>query len=216
MSGVRTEHVESYLPDYLSHMLEESLRPWVESHLEECGACRAELENLRSAFGHLESFEATPPHDGYFATVLPRVRERLQRGKPAPFLSHPFVTRFVAPLAAGALLLLILVRLPFALRDADRERNPLQPVVRDLETEELVDVILDQVHRQTISGQGENETSSLLAVPLLRGEHLLAGADQLSLSNESVLDVGMPETLDQLSASDIDVLVAQLGERTML
>ncbi len=213
---MRTEHVEYLLPDYLSHMLEESLRPWVESHMEECGACRAELENLRGAFNHLDSFEARPPHDGYFTTVLPRVRERLQEKNSVPLLLHPLVTRFAVPLAVGALLLVILFRIPFALREAERERNPLQPVVRDLETEELVDVILDQVHRQTISGQGENETSALLAIPLLRSDHLLAGADQLSLSNESVLDVGLPENLDQLSASDVDVLVARLGERTIL
>jgi hypothetical protein len=79
-----------------------------------------------------------------------------------------------------------------------------------------MDVILDQSHRQAISTQGENETSAMLAIPLLRSDHLLAGADQFSLSNESVLDVGLPETLDQLSASDVDALVARLGERTIL
>jgi hypothetical protein len=213
---VRTEHVEHLLPDYLSRMLDESLRPWVESHLEECGACRAELENLRGAFNHLDSFEVKPPYDGYFMTILPRVRERLQEKNSVSLLSHPLVTRFAAPLAVGALLLVILFRVPFALRDAEQEHNPLQPVVRGLETEELVDVILDQVHRQTISAQGENETSALLAIPLLRSDHLLAGTDQLWLPNESVLDVGLPEDLDQLSASDVDVLVARLGERTIL
>jgi hypothetical protein len=213
---VRTEHVKHLLPDYLNQTLEESLRPWVESHLEKCGDCRAELENLRGAFSDIDSFEARPPHDGYFTTVLPRVRERLQGNMSVPFLSHPLVTRFVAPLAVGAILLVILFRVPSALREADWEHNPLQPVVRDFEAEELVDVILDQVHRQTISGHGENETSALLAIPLLRGDHLLAGADQLSLSNESVLDVGLPENLDQLRASDVDVLVARLGERTFL
>lgn len=213
---MRTEHVEYLLPDYLSQKLEESLRPWVVGHLEECGACRTELENMRAAFGHLDSFEARPPFDGYFTTVLPRVRERLQGKQSVSFLSHPLVTRFAAPLAVGALLLLILFRVPFAPREADPEHNPLQPVVRGLETEELMDVILDQVHRQAISGQGESETSALLAIPLLRSDHLLAGADQLSLSNESFLDVGLPENLDQLSASDVDVLVARLGERTIL
>ncbi len=213
---MRTEHVEYLLPDYLSNMLEESLRPWVESHLDECGACRAELEDLRSAFSHLESFRATPPYDGYFTTVLPRVRERLQGKTTASFLFHPLLTRLAAPLAAGVLLLVILVRLPSVLREADREHNPLQPVVSGLNTEELVDMILDQTHRQTILSQGENETSAMLAIPFLRSEHLLAGADQLSLSNESVLDVGLPENLDQLSGSDVDVLVARLGERAIL
>jgi hypothetical protein len=92
----------------------------------------------------------------------------------------------------------------------------LQPVVRGLETEELVDVILDQIHRETISAQAENETSAMLAIPFLRSDHLLAGADQISLSNESILDIGQTENLDQLSSSEVDVLVANLGERTIL
>lgn len=213
---MRTEHVEYLLPDYLSDMLEESLRPWVEAHLQECGACRAELENLRAAFSHLDSFEARPPYDGYFTTVLPRVRERLQGKKSAPFFSHPLITRFAAPIAVGAMLFVILFRVPSALRESDQEHNPLQPVVRGLETEELVDVILDQIHRETISAQAENETSAMLAIPFLRSDHLLAGADQISLSNESILDIGQTENLDQLSSSEVDVLVANLGERTIL
>ena len=213
---MHTEHVEYLLPDYLNNMLEESLRPWVESHLKECGACRVELENLRSAFHNLSMYQAPPPADDYFSTVLPRVRQRLEKKNPGSFLAHPLVARFAVPLAAGAVMLVILLRVPFAERSSENEHNPLQPVVRGLETGELVDIILDQTNRQSLTTQGESETSALLAVPFLRGEHLLASTGQFSLTDEPILGLGMPEGLDQFSDSDVDALVAQLGERTTL
>jgi anti-sigma factor RsiW len=197
-------------------MLEESLRPLVESHLEECGACRTELENLRTTFHWLSTYQAPPPADGYFSTILPRVRERLESKKPASFFAHPLVARLAVPLAVGAVMLAILLSVPFSERGSENGHNPLQSVLRGLETDELVDIILDQADRQSLTTQGESETSAFLAVPFLSGDHLLASAGQLSFADEPILGSEMPESLDQLTDSDIDVLVAQLGERTIL
>jgi hypothetical protein len=108
------------------------------------------------------------------------------------------------------------LRVPFAEVSSENDRNPLQPVVRGLETGELVDIIFDQAGRQSLTTQGESETSALLAIPFLRGNHLLTSVVQLSLTDEPIVGSGMPESLDQLSDSDVDVLVVQLGERTSL
>jgi len=213
---VHTKHVEYLLPDYLNNMLEESLRPLVESHLEECSACRTELKNLRTTFHSLSTYQAPPPADGYFATVLPRVRQRLEGKKPASFFAHPLVARLAVPLAAGAVVLAILLSVPFSERGSENGHNPLQPVLQGLEAVELVDIILDQADRQSLTTQGESETSAFLAVPFLGGDHLPASAGQLSFADEPILGSEMPESLDQLSESNIDVLVAQLGERTIL
>ena len=213
---MRTDHVEIHLPDYINGTLDPPLLPWVEEHLQECEECRAEVEELRGTMSALRRAELKSPHDGYFTTVLPRVRERLDDRKGASKRWSPLVTRFAAPLVAGALLLAIFLRSPLAVRDTAGEHNPLQPVVHGLEAEELVDMILDQVQHQTISSAGENETSALLAVPYFHSDHLLAGAEHLQLADESILDVGIQDNLDQLSASEVDVLVAQLGERTKL
>ena len=213
---MHTKHVEYLLPDYLNKMLEESLRPLVERHLEECSACRAELENLRTTFHSLSTYQAPPPADGYFATVLPRVRQRLGGKTPGWFFAHPLVARLAVPLAAGAVMLAILLSVRFSERGSENGHNPLQPVLQGLETVELVDIILDQADRQSLTTQGESETSAFLALPFLGGDHLSASAGQLSFADEPILGSEMQESLDQFSDSDIDVLVAQLGERTIL
>ena len=107
-------HVEYLLPDYVNDRLEESLQPGVEEHLAECAACRAELEVLREAFAALRSQQIFPPSKVYFSTILPRVRQRLEEKEARPFYAHPLFSRILVPVAAGALVLFVLLRSPFS------------------------------------------------------------------------------------------------------
>lgn len=213
---MRTEHIEYLLPDYLTGRLEESLRPGVESHLAECAACRSELEVLREAFQSLRVHHAAEPPTGYFLTLLPHVRERLEGKRAKPFLSHPLVGRLVMPIAVGVLALFIVLRGPFSTTNTELERNPLQPALGGFETDELVDIVLDQAHSQALNTLSEGETSAMLAVPLLHGNHLLTGTEPFSLTGEPILGAGMPDSLGQFSDSEVEVLIARLGERTIL
>jgi hypothetical protein len=84
-------------------------------------------------------------------------------------------------------------------------------------TDELVDLVLDMVPLHPLSSPTvEGETSALLGVRLLRGEHLLADADEGSISQEFTMDERMPEGLEQLNEADLEALVQRLGERTSL
>ena len=210
------EHVEYLLPDYLNNRLEESLMTGVESHLQECASCRESLEGLREGFEALQKQHIPHPSESYFSTILPRVRQRLEKKETRSFFVHPLVTRIAMPLAAGALALLLLVRLPLSTHNAEADHNPLQPVLQGIASDELVDIVLDQIHQQALNTLGESETSSLLAVPLLSGDQLLADAERLSPVEAPILGGRTPESLDQLNDTEIDALVARLGERDML
>jgi hypothetical protein len=214
---VRTEHLEYLLPEYLNSTLEESLRPGVEEHLKHCSSCSAELTGLRQTMNILDSHTTEGPPSGYFTTVLPRVRERLEGEESRSLFSSPLLIRLALPIGAAALALFIVLSLPFPGTEAETGHNPLQAVMHGSTSDELVDVVLDMVPLQPLSSPTvEGETSSLLGVRVLRGDHLLSHADEAPFAEGFTQDEMMPEELEELSEADLEALVQRLGERTLL
>jgi hypothetical protein len=215
--NVHIEHVESQLPEYLDGTLVGPLREGVDEHLRHCSACRSSLEDLQRTMAMLDRQRTSGPSEIYFATLLPRVRQRLEREESRGLFGAPFVLRFALPVAAAAIALFILLSLPFPTAETEVSHNPLQAVVHGSTTDDLVDIVLDMMPLQPLSTPTvEGETSSLLGATILRGDHLLAGADQESPAEGLTFDSGMPAGLEQLSDADLEVLVQRLGERTTL
>jgi hypothetical protein len=125
--------------------------------------------------------------------------------------------RLALPVGAAVLALFILLSLPFSGNETEPEPNPLQSVVHGSTADELVDVILDMVPLQPLSSTtAEGETSSMLGAGILRSEHLLADADEVSIAPDLTLDERMPEGLEQLDEEELESLMQRLGERTLL
>jgi len=214
MSGVHTEHIEYLLSDYVTGKLDEPLRSGVESHLAECAECRVEHEILQDAFRVIAESTVQGPSRAYFAGVLPRVRDRLEQTESLSLFTRSFVTRFALPLAAGVLAIVVLLHLRAPSYDAESAHNPLRPVLQGVGSEELAEIALEQMHRQSFPNSlGENETSALLAAPLLTGRDFFPDAESLALSEDPVLGEAVSDELEQLSDADLDVLVARLSER---
>jgi hypothetical protein len=165
----------------------------------------------------LESREVEGPPTGYFTTVLPRVRKRLDGEESPGFFDHPLIARLALPLVLAAMAFAILLSLPFPSNDAENAQNPLQAVMHGTPNDELVDVVLDMVPMHPLTSPTvEGETSSWLGARVLRGDHLLAHADELAFSEDPSIDQTMPEELEQLSDKDLELLVQRLGERTAI
>jgi hypothetical protein len=214
---VHTRHVEYLLPDYVIGKLEEELRAGVASHLEECPECRAELEVIRRALQSIAGSRPKSPSSAYFSAILPRVRERLEARESLSAFARPLITRFALPLAVGGLMVVLLLHVPIRTNNDASAHNPLRPVLTGVGSEELVEIALDQLHRQSFSGPlGENETSSLLAVPFMSSEYFLADAGSTVIVEDPVLGSNVAEGLEALTDADLDVLVARLSERTSL
>jgi hypothetical protein len=214
---VRTDHVEQNLVEYLGGTLAEPLRPGVEEHLEHCSACRTDLAELRQTMELLSRQRVAPPRSGYFSTVVPHVRERLEGKESRSLFGASLLMRFALPIGAAAIVLAILLSLPFSAVETEGSRNPLQAVMHGATTDEIVEIVFDSVPLQPLSTPTvEGETSSLLGVGILRGDHLLANADEGSSTPDITLDERMPEGLEQLNEADVEVLVQRLGERTMI
>ena len=214
---MRTKHVEYLLPDFVTGKLDEPLRSGVSSHLEECAGCRAELETLLGAFRLIDDSGPDGPSNTYFAGILPRVRERLEQKESITTLAGPIVTRFALPLTAGVLAVLLLLHVPGPKNNGELSQNPLRPVLSGVGSDELVEIALDQLDRQSFPGTlGESETSAMLAAPILRGEYLLSGVDSPPMLEGPVAGDDIAEDLESLSDADLDALVARLSERTSL
>lgn len=214
---MHTKHVEYLLPDYVTGKLEEPLRSGVAGHLEGCAECRAELETLQHAFQSISGPGPRAPSSAYFSGILPRVRERLEQKESLSMFSRPLVTRFALPLAVGVLALVLLLHVPPPMNNGGPAQNPLGPMITGVGSEELVEIALDQMHRESFSSPlGESETSALLAAPILRGEYFLSEVESSSILEDPVLGDGIAEELETLSDTDLDVLVARLNERTNL
>jgi hypothetical protein len=217
MCDVHTRHVEYLLPDFVNGKLEAELRSGVEIHLEECVGCRAELETLRHAFQLIAAPGTPGPSSAYFAGVLPRVRERLERSDSLATIAGPIMTRFALPLAAGVLAVLLLLHTPYPKHNSESARNPLRPVLSGFESEDLLEIALDQFDRQSFPGTlGEGETSALLAAPILKGEYLLSNVEFTPTVQDPVLGDEYAEDLESLSDVDLEILVVRLSERTSL
>ena len=80
-----------------------------------------------------------------------------------------------------------------------------------------MEIALDQMHRQAFSiSIGENESSAMLAVPILSGKYFLTDVDSSVVWEDPLLgDIAM-EDLETLTDADLEVLVARLSERTSL
>ncbi len=214
---MRTAHIEYLLPEYLNGTLADSHRPGVEEHLKYCSSCRTELAELRQTMEMLEDRGTAEPPSGYFTTVLPRVRERLEGEESRNVVVNPLLTRLALPIGVAVLVLFIVLSLPFPGNEPEIGSNPLQAVVHGSTTDELVDVVLDMVPLQPLSSPTlEVETSSLLGVRLLRGEHLLANVNEASFAEDFTQDETMSDELEQLNEADLEALVQRLGERTVL
>ena len=72
-------HVRPELADFVNGKLDETVRKSVAAHLETCERCRAEAEEFRELFGLLKTPAVARPSDAYWASVLPRIHERIDR-----------------------------------------------------------------------------------------------------------------------------------------
>jgi hypothetical protein len=212
------DHVDYLLPDFVNGRLEEALKQGVESHLRECPRCRDVAESLQNTFTVLQASQPDSPTPSYFASILPRVRQRLEEQETIPFFSRPVFVRLLAPLAAGALAIVILLHLPIFQTGPEVAVNPLRSVVRGTTTEELAEAVLEHSRRQPLAnGLSEGELSSLMAAHVLRGPIISGTLDaQNGGLVEPIFGTSITEAIEELSEEQLDLLLQRLGERTIL
>jgi anti-sigma factor RsiW len=133
----------------------------VQTHLEECGHCRRELEELRAAMNILDAWEAPEPNPYFLTRLDARLREEREAAPAGWFarLRASFVygpRTHVRPLAAMALTIMLLVGggTYLGLTDWEQPAAPGQAVVHDLQTMDSNAQLLDQL--EALSSSNDN------------------------------------------------------------
>ena len=207
MSNVHKEHeyYRSLLPDVVKGTLNADEAAELDRHLADCAECAQDRSVIETAMDALQaetSPQAPPSH--YFETVLPHVRERLDRSHQTSWIHSVIFTRVAVPLAALALFVVLIARVPF---DSTSNNSVLRSMISSLSTEELTDAMVKQ-SELTLAPWSSEALSEL--VPENAVTTKLA-ADIIESG-----DVSAYQTLSDLSDKDIDLLLQRLGERNML
>lgn len=219
MSDVHTVHVKSQIPDYLTGQLDAKLRQGVEVHLRECPACRGDYEEMRELNAVLREHRQKQPSRSYFSNVLPRVRERLGRRERFTWIDHPLFVRLVSPLAAAALIAILMLELPLVRQQAEvGGDDELLGMVGAFSTDELSRIVIEQGHHQLLV-----EPVQEITVPHSFVDRVLSRELSLSTGASDPLLVpftaagGIPsESLNALSEPEVDRLLRRLEERSVL
>lgn len=210
---MHTEHIKYLLPDYVTGRLEPDLQNGVEAHLNTCQECVAEMKNLQEILRKISQDKPYAPATMYFNALLPRIRQRLDAKRKQSVWAHPVFVRVVAPLAVAVLAIVMLSRMPFPAEQQD----PLKSIVADVSTDELEQVVLEQVQRQP-GGMlfTENELAMLPSGRSLEQQLQSIAKGTSWIDSEPAPNNGILSGIDELSDSELETLLQRLGERAIL
>ena len=207
------EHVNASLPDYITGRIEAEAREVIERHLALCAACREEHELLRRTFAQVADSPTHVSPPGYFATVLPRVRMRLDNRRPFVFRNLGAVQRLL-PLVAAGVALFFLWNSPAPVNTYGHQ-NPLLPYAGSLTDDEWLDGWSEQLF-------SVNGTRQELAESDVYEELAATPTDWTALGSaghalpEELNEAPYQSLISGLSEQDLDELVERLGERINL
>lgn len=216
---MHTVHVKSQIPDYLTGQLDAKLRQGVEVHLRECPACRGDYEEMRELIAVLRAHRQKQPSRSYFSNVLPRVRERLGRRERFAWIDHPLFVRLVSPLAAAALIAILMLELSLVRQQAEVGGDgELLGMVGAFSTDELSRIVIEQGHHQLLVEPVQEITvpHSLVDSVLGRELSLSTGASDPLLVPFTTAGGILSESLNALSKPEVDRLLQRLEERSVL
>jgi len=99
--------VRILLPEYLGEQLSGEERSVVRDHIAVCRDCRSEARELDALLRDLKLPELPEPDERYFATLLPRINQRI--GERSAWKVPRWVPSVAMPLAAAALIVITLL-----------------------------------------------------------------------------------------------------------
>ena len=203
---MHTDHIKELLPDYALQRLASSAAGLVEQHLRTCGECSRALEEVQSALALIGASQRPTVAPGYFSTVLPRVRRRLEQ-KPLEQLSS-YLKNWPLGLPSLAAILLVIL---FAHVIPPSESVTAQHLPFDLATS-FGSFDMDNMNARGISGDELGEIITDAGLTLTSSLHSALSMDvEIELSDAPM--IGSLTVANELDDDVADGILARLTER---
>jgi hypothetical protein len=209
---VRIEHVSFLLPDFIRGSLGKDDAARVETHLRVCMVCHSESEELRTAFVAITHSSPEDVPKAYFTSILPRIRERLDRRKGTSWIQHPLVSRIVLPLGAAIIVAALIWQSPgFHLSSGTQYQ--LLAVVDSATPEEMSEMLQTNIPNQDVNSFNNAIMSGVLADERFVNSELVreALASEPTSPFNVYADVSSQQFLDDLHESEADDVLRKLG-----
>ncbi|HEY6953506.1 MAG TPA: zf-HC2 domain-containing protein [Bacteroidota bacterium] len=212
---MRTEHVSILLPELIRGSLGREETDRVEAHLRSCPSCRSEFDELSYATSAIDRRPLAEVPKSYFASILPRVHNRLERQRDNRWMADPLVNKVVLPLGAAIVVVLLVWQLPAF---SPGYRNPLLAVVDSASADEIAEIVQNDVPNHEAGSMNNALIAGMLANETFVDRQLVREA----LANESTspfnvyADVSPQEFLDNLGESDANNVLLSLETKGSL
>lgn len=200
------DHIESRLADLVTGEVATEERDMIQHHLDDCPSCREQLEALRNTMDALRREPMADVPEGYFGTVLPRLRRRIEQPRGLRRWLDLSWPQWAGPVGAAVLMVGLLMSVPLGDR---QETSALVNVLGDLGASELTEVYFDELQTAPLAATMPED----LAGGILAGFDLRSDLLETMLDEHVMLDL---RTVDELEEEEIGIILRRLEARTLL
>jgi anti-sigma factor RsiW len=204
------EHIELRLADFLARDLPGEEMAEIQSHIDSCPACKERLESLKNLTVLLDRSKIMDVPEGYFGTILPRLRKSLDRPRGIRWLPDLRWSEFVAPVAAAIAIAGLLSVLPVRLSH-DASGQP-DAVSQDLESEDLTDVFFRELQTAPLATVRQED----VVASVVSGTNLTTGMLRYIVGETTFQEVAPLQSVEDLDPEELEAILARLETRTLL
>ena len=214
---MRTNHCHNILPDYVRGVLSNQDAADVEAHLRQCPSCRGELEEVRHVLETIQHAGAGSVPKSYFASILPRVHQRLDGKKHFEWGKSLVVNKLLFPLGVAVVAAILIWHIPLP-KSTRGQVDPLFAVVDSATSEDIGEILQDEMTLQDRSSLDTVILSRALSDDQFVERELVQEAlvGETTSPFEVFSDVSPQQVLSGFDESDTNELLQQLGHMETL
>lgn len=211
---MHTEHNTYSLADYITDHLDKPERDQVRLHLQKCSECQQQVDELKAAFDTLQQTHEVVPNSAYYSTILPRVQARLRDRHDSSWNYRMILSRLIVPLAASALLLFLVIKIPTDVVPEHEQTSILFQVVKDYSPEEVVQAVTNESAGSNVLLNPDVMSEGV--AEHFKGDHFIREALVQQIESGEIGDMDIDGVLSGLNREQTEQLVSGLTEREML